>query len=92
MKQWQDENYFGRHVSLVPAEFGKGYQYRPILPYEPYPDRNMVIRAVPAEGTVADPDVYDRFGPQVLMRMGIRKKRSATERIAAFMKRIRSRR
>ena len=38
---WQQE-YFGRHVQLVPAEFARGYQYQP------------VIRAIPTEGRVDD--------------------------------------
>ena len=70
--EWQEENYFGRHTQLVPAEFAYGYKYQ-----GPLADPGRVQRAIPADGTVGDPDPYDVPAPQVDLRFG-RQKRAVT--------------
>lgn len=52
MKEWQ-KNGWPRHVKLVPAEDGRGYQYRP-----------GIIRAIVADGSVAGRPSWEN-SPQV---------------------------
>lgn len=60
--EWQQE-YLGRHVQYVPAEFAYGYQYR-----GPLADPGRVQRAIPADGAVMDPIPVPV--PQVDLMMG----------------------
>lgn len=62
--EWQND-YFGRHVQLVPAEYATGYQYR-----GPLADPGRVQRAIPADGTVYDSSLYNVPTPQVDLRFG----------------------
>lgn len=62
---WQREEYFGKHTQLVPAEFAYGYHYQ-----GPLADPGRVQRAIPADGTVGDPDPYAVPVPQVELRFG----------------------
>lgn len=65
--EWQQE-WFGRHVQLVPAEFAWGYQYRP------WGDAAQVQRAIPAEGRVGDPGPKWDRAPQAAYWLGEPKK------------------
>ena len=69
MKQWQEEAYWGRHTQLVPAQFARGYQYIT------YPDRNQVIRAIPADGYVQDQTALRNNVPTPQIRIWFPEKR-----------------
>lgn len=73
--EWQQE-YFGRHVQMVPAEFASGYQYR-----------GPVIRAIPAEGQVTDPGQNWAMTPQSAYWMGEKQKKYQPD-VIRFIKRI----
>ena len=63
---WQQE-YFGRHVQMVPAENAQGYQYTQIAQAE-NAQTNLytqhVIRAIPTDGTITDVSVIYDLAPQ----------------------------
>lgn len=75
--EWQRE-YFGRHVQLVPAENARGYRYMPpaeipmqtYAPYQPFGNPEQIIRAIPAEGRVQEPEMKWARGPQAAYWLG----------------------
>ena len=91
--EWQND-YFGRHVQLVPAENAYGYQYRP---YVPYADPDQIRRAIPAEGSVGDripvpaPQVDLRFGKPAKKTRMFGKRRAVTRTRRKRLQRLKTR-
>ena len=79
--EWQ-QDYFGRHVQLVPAENAWGYQYRP------WGDPQMVTRAIPAEGMVTDRPRW-AGAPQAAYWMGGKVTRYRPDIIQFLLRKIR---